>query len=191
VEYFKPLERPDWMTAEQYAALPGSLSVRECRYRVTVPGRRTRVVTLVSTLLDRRRYPASELARVYGWRWQIEGHLRDLKQTLGMDVLHCQTFLGVLKELALFVTFYNLVRRVMCAAARRQGVAPRRISFADALRWLSTALPGETPPRLTVVRERLGRAKPRVKKRRPKQFDLMRKPRSELREALSALKEAA
>jgi hypothetical protein len=191
VEYFKPLQRPDWMTAEQYAALPASLSVRECRYRVAVPGRRTRVVTLVSALLDRRRYPPSELARVYGWRWQIEGHLRDLKQSLGMDVLHCQTFMGVLKELALFVTVYNLVRRVMSAAARRQAVPPRRISFTDALRWLCTARPGEPLPRLRVVRERPGRTEPRVKKRRPKQFDLMRKPRSELRQALYEQKEAA
>jgi hypothetical protein len=31
VEYFKPLQRPEWMTPEQYAALPASLLVRECR----------------------------------------------------------------------------------------------------------------------------------------------------------------
>jgi hypothetical protein len=184
VEHFKPLQRPDWMTAEQYAALPASLLVRECRYRISIPGRRTQVVTLVTTLLDRRRYPASALAQVYGWRWQIEGHLRHLKQTLKMDVLHCQTFLGVLKELALFVTVYNLVRRVMSEAARRQQVPVQRISFLDTLRWLCQAQPGEALPRLKVVRERPGRAEPRVKKRRPKQYDLMRKPRSELREAL-------
>jgi hypothetical protein len=31
VEYFKPKERPDWLTAEPYAALPDSLVVRELR----------------------------------------------------------------------------------------------------------------------------------------------------------------
>jgi hypothetical protein len=191
VEYFKPLRRPDWMTAEQYAALPASLPVRECRYRIAIPGRRTREVTLVTTLLDRRGYPASALAQVYGWRWRIEGHLRHLKQTLKMDVLHCQTFVGVLKELALFVTVYNLVRRVMSEAARRQEVLPQRVSFVDALRWLCAARPGDPLPRLKVVPERPGRAEPRVKKRRPKQYDLMRKPRSELREALYAQKEAS
>jgi hypothetical protein len=191
VEYFKPLERPDWMTPEQYASLPPSLLVRECRYRVWIPGRRTRVVTLVSTLLDERRYPASALAQQYGRRWQIEGHLRDLKQTLKLDVLHCQTFMGVLKELALFVTVYNLVRRVMNEAAQRQNVPVQRISFIDALRWLCEARPGEPMPRLKVVRERPGRAEPRVKKRRPKQYDLMRKPRCELQQALYAQDKAA
>jgi hypothetical protein len=180
VEYFKPVECPEWMAPEQYAALPASLRVRECRYRIALPGRRTRVVTLVSTLLDERRYPASALAQVYGWRWQIEGHLRDLKQTLKMDVLRCQTLPGVLKELALFVTAYNLVRRVMNEAARRQGVPVRRISFLDALRWLCQARPGEELPRLRVLRDRPGRAEPRVKKRRPKQYKLMRRPRAEL-----------
>lgn len=191
VEYFKPLQRPDWMTPEQYDALPASLLVRECRYRVTIPGRRTREVTLVTTLLDRRRYSARALARVYGLRWQVEGHLRDLKQTLGMDVLHCQTFLGVLKELAFFVTVYNLVRRVMVEAARRQKVPVRRISFTDALRWLCEARPDEELPRLQTVRERPGRVEPRVKKRRPKQYDLMTKPRPELRQALEAVSDVA
>jgi hypothetical protein len=191
VEYFKPVERPEWMTPEQYATLPPSLLVRECRYRVAIPGRRTQVVTLVTTLLDERRYPASALAQVYGWRWQIEGHLRDLKQTLKMDVLHCQTLPGVLKELALFVTVYNLVRRVMNEAAKRQGVPVQRISFIDALRWLCEARPGEELPHLKLIRERPGRAEPRVKKRRPKQYDLMRKPRSELRAKLYAKRAAA
>jgi hypothetical protein len=108
-----------------------------------------------------------------------------------MDVLHCQTFMGVLKELAMFVTVYNLVRRVMSEAARRQQVPVQRISFIDALRWLCQAQPGEPLPRLKVVRERPGRAEPRVKKRRPKQYDLMREPRSELCEALYAQTDAA
>jgi IS4 transposase len=99
------------------------------------------VVTLVTTLLSRRRYPVSALAQVYGRRWQIEGYLRHLEQTLQMDVLHCHIFMVVLKALALFVTVYNLVRRVMSEAARRQSVPVQRISFVDALRWLCQAQP--------------------------------------------------
>ena len=84
----------------------------------------------------------------------------------------------------MIVVAYNLVRRVMAEAARRQGVAPERISFADALRWLREAKRGEELPPLRVNRERPGRAEPRVKKRRPKQYDLMNKPRAVLRAAL-------
>jgi len=191
VEYFKPQERPAWMTAAQYAALPDSLLVRELRYRIPMPGRRTREVTLVTTLLSRRRYARQALAALYGLRWGVETNLKHLKQTLGLDVLHCQTFVGVMKELTMFVTVYNLVRRVMRAAGRRQGVPPERISFVDALRWLAAARPGDELPRLKVVPDRPGRAEPRVRKRRPKQFPVMKKPRQQLRQALFDEQDAA
>jgi hypothetical protein len=78
---------------------------------------------------------------------------------------------------------YNLVRLVMLTAARQQKVDPDRISFIDALRWLRTAQPGEDVPVL-IVNPRRKRVEPRVKKRRPKPFPLMTRPRAELRQAL-------
>jgi len=190
VEYFKPKERPVWMTPEQYAALPETLVVRELRYRIAVPGRRTQVVTLVTTLLDSRRYSRRALAELYGLRWTVETNLAHLKETLGLDVLHCKTFVGVMKELTMFVTAYNLVRRVMRQAGEQQGVPAERISFVDALRWLAAARPGEALPRLRMVPERPGRAEPRVRKRRPKEYDLMNQPRAVLRQALYDQKDA-
>src|SRR4051794_6886693 len=62
VEYFKPRDRPTWMSEAEFRALPDSIVVRELRYRVEVPGFRTREVTLVTTLLDSTAYPAEELA---------------------------------------------------------------------------------------------------------------------------------
>jgi hypothetical protein len=191
VEYVKPKKRPEWMTAAEYARLPASIVVRELRYTIREAGRRTRVVTLVTTLLDPERYPAQELARLYGLRWQVETDLKHLKQTLGMDVLRCTTVAGVLKELTLFVLIYNLVRRVMCEAARRQDVEPGRISFIDAWRWLRHARPGDALPELIVNPDRPGRVEPRVRKRRPKQFPVMKRPRAALRKALLKKKVAA
>jgi hypothetical protein len=133
VEYFKPKTRPTWMSAEDYAALPASLVVRELRYQVSCRGVRTQQVTLVTTLVDPQQYQAAALAELYGQRWQIETNLRHLKQTMKMDVLHCETVQGVIKELTVFALVYNLVRSVMYAAAERQEVAVERISFADAL----------------------------------------------------------
>ena len=184
VEYVRPKKRPAWLTPEQYAQLPASIVVREVRYRIKERGRRTRVVTLVTTLLDPGHYPAKELAKLYGLRWQVETDLKHLKQTLGMDVLRCKTVEGVLKELTLFVLIYNLVRRVMCEAARRQEVRPERISFIDAWRWLRFAQPGDVLPELIVNRDRPGRAEPRVRKRRPKQFPVMKRPRAQLRKEM-------
>jgi hypothetical protein len=132
VEYFKPKDRPDWMSPEDYAALPTSLVVRELRYAVP-RGCRTREVTLVTTLLDAQVYSTKDLAELYGQRWGIETNLRHLKQTMKMDVLHCKTVSGVLKELTVFALVYNLVRAVMYEASQRQEVSVDRISFADAL----------------------------------------------------------
>jgi hypothetical protein len=184
VEYRKPPCRPDWMDRARYEALPPTLVVRELRVKVKTPGRRVHTLTLVTTLSDPAAYPKEALARRYETRWRVEVNLRPLKQTLGLDVLRCRTFKGVWKELLMFVTAYNLVRRVMVEAGRRQEVEPDRISFVDALRWLREARRGEAMPRLKVTRERPGRVEPRVKKRRPKQFDLMTKPRAVLKAAL-------
>jgi Transposase DDE domain len=184
VEYFKPDDCPAWMDAQDYQALPASLPVRELRVQVRLPGCRVQLLTLVTTLVDAKRYPKEVLARLYEKRWGVETNLRHLKQTLQMDILRCETWRGVWKELLVFVMVYNLVRRVMLAASRQQGVEPERISFVDALRWLREARRGETLPPLKINRQRRGRVEPRVKKRRPKQYDLMTKPRAELRHRL-------
>lgn len=191
VEYFKPTKPPSWMSAEQYAALPESIRVRELRYVINRRGVRTRCVTLVTTLLNAKRYSARALADLYGSRWQVETNLRHLKQTMGMDVLRCRTVAGVTKELCMFVVAYNLVRLVMLEAARRQGTSVTRISFIDALRWLRHARPGARLRELVTNPARPGRLEPRVRKRRPKQYPLMKKPRDVLRKALLSKKNAA
>jgi Transposase DDE domain len=191
VEYVKPKERPSWLTEAEYAELPATLVVREVRYTITDRKRRTRVITLVTTLLDPQRYPPEDLANLYGLRWTVETNLRHLKQTLHLDVLRCQTAEGVLKELAMVVLVYNLVRRVLWEAARRQEVAVERVSFIDAWRWLRHARPGDPLPDLVVNPERPGRAEPRVRKRRPKEFSLMRRPRAQLRKEMFRQRVAA
>ena len=95
---------------EEYAALPRLLQIRELAYRVRRPGFRVRSVTLVTTLLDPITYPAESLADLYHTRWGVETDLAHLKTTLGMDVLHCETEAGVLKEPAVFAVVDNLVR---------------------------------------------------------------------------------
>lgn len=191
VEYFKPTKRPKWMSEEDYAGLPESIVVRELRFHISHRGCRTRLVTLVTTLLDPDQYPARELIALYEKRWHVETNLRHLKQTMHMDVLRTKTVNGVTKELAMFVLAYNLVRLVMIKAAKRQKVPVERISFIDALRWLCHTEPGEPLCNLIVLPHRPHRVEPRVRKRRPKEFPLMKQPRDELRKALLQNGEAA
>jgi hypothetical protein len=184
VEYFKPPDVPAWMSREEYDALPASIIVRELRRTVCRPGLGSVTLTMVTTLLDPATYPAAELLELRLRRWDVETNLRHLKITMNMDVLRCKTEPGVRKELAVFCLVYNLVRVVMLEAARRQEVAVARVSFADALKWTRHARPGDVLPELIVNPVRLHRAEPRCKKRRPKQYSLMNKPRHVLRKRL-------
>ena len=79
---------------------------------------------------------------------------------------------------------YNLVRLVMLRAAQAQGVDVHRVSFLDALRWLCQARNDQPLCHLIVLPRRPGRFEPRVRKRRPKQYPLMKQPRDALRKAL-------
>jgi hypothetical protein len=92
-----------------------------------------------------------------------------------------------LKELAVFAIVYNLVRMVMWHSARRQHTDVERISFLDALRWFSAPSTGIPLGALLVNPIRPHRVEPRVKKRRPKSFPLMIKPRQELHQQLLQL----
>lgn len=184
VEYFKPVECPEWMSPEQLAALPDSMLVREIRFTVRDKTSRVNEVTLVTTLTDAKRYPKEKLAALYENRWWVEEHLKRLKDQIRLDILRCQSVAGVLKEMYVIVAIYNVVRRVMIEAAKKQGTRPDRISFTDALHWLRHAEPGEDLPKLREVPTRPGRAEPRVRKRRPKQYPLMILPRHEWKQAL-------
>jgi Transposase DDE domain len=184
VEWFKPVQCPAWMSREQYDALPASIIVREIERTVRLGKGRRIVVTVITTLLDPIRYPADELIELRLRRWDVETNLRHLKITMGLDVLKCKTEAGVRKELAVFCLVYNLVRVVMLQAAQRQQVPVARISFADALKWMRHARQRDRLPDLIVNPSRPDRLEPRCRKRRPKQYDLMNKPRSVLRKAL-------
>ena len=184
VEYTKPQQRPEWMDAAAYAALPETIPVRELRFHTKTPGFRTRVITLVTTLLDAQAYCVQELAALYRQRWDIETNFGHLKTTMHLDVLRCKTVEGVLKELAVYALVYNLARLVMLAAADEQKVALTQISFVDALRWLAEACDRTPSVRLHINPERKNRIEPRVRKQRPKEYPLMNRPRCQLRQQL-------
>ncbi len=84
VVWTKP-PRPDWMDEATYQSLPEQLELREVRVQVAQPGFRTKVLVVVTTLLDAAVYSAKDLATVYRLRWHAELDLRSLKVTLGMD----------------------------------------------------------------------------------------------------------
>jgi hypothetical protein len=184
VTWLKPKTRLAWLATPTLAALPESLRLREVRYHLGTPGFRTRQITLVTTRLEAAVYPVADLAELYRRRWQVETALAQLKTTMQMEVLHCQTVPGVLKELTVFALVYNLVRMAMWPSATLQPIGVARISFLDALRWLGAPNTRTPLGALIVNPERPHRVEPRVKKRRPQRFPCMITPRQELRQPL-------
>jgi len=170
--------RPKWMTVEQFQAIPLELLIREIRFVLPARGQRTRVVTIATTLLDPVLYPKEKIAELYGLRWTIETHFAELKTTLKMRRVKCQTAAGVQKEMLVYCLVYNLTHAIMLEAAKRQQVPPDRISFIDTVRWLLSAEPGEPLPHLVVNPDRKGRHQPRVVKDRRDSYQRMTKPRS-------------
>ena len=179
-----PKSKPNWMSKEQYESLPDEIQVRELRYQVKRKGFRVKQVTLLTTLLDENVFTFDELADLYRRRWEIETNFGHVKTTMKMDILKCETVDGVMRELHAFALVYNLIRQVMMQAAKNQKVPINRISFIDAMRWLQAAREGDELTALVVLPDRPFRYEPRVRKRRPKKYKLMTKPRSQLRKEL-------
>jgi len=177
-----------------WRCLGPELSVRILRYTLRRPGFRTRSVTLVTTLLDPQRYPAEQLALLYAKRWQIELWFRDIKTSMGMEVLRCQSPKMIHKELEMFFIAYNLIRCLMIRASRQHDAQLQRLSFkgtVDGVRQFSLAI-AQAPSRkkqqslieqllqsiaADLVPERPGRREPRAVKRRPKPGAWLTQPR--------------
>jgi len=193
IEYWpKPKTCPKWMDAAQYATLPRRIPVRVIRRRTRRgPGKRPITVTLCTTLLDRRAYPAEEIVALAASRWDAETNLRHLKSTLKLDVLRCKSVEGILRELAVIVLVYNLVRQVMLRAAQKQGVALGRLSFADALRLIRWTRIDQQWYAVAVNPYRPHRIEPRAVKRRHDKYDRMTRPRAALRKELQTQRQNA
>ena len=85
--------------------------------------------------------PGEQVMALYGRRWNIETDLRSLKQTVRLQHLTAKTVDMMEKELLLAVSAYNLVRAVMCLAAREAQIDPRQLSFTQVLNVVNCAWP--------------------------------------------------
>ncbi len=90
------------------------------------------------TTLD---WPVEQLVELYGRRWNIETDLRSLKRTVRLHHITAKSKEMMEKELRMAVAAYNLVRAVMCLAARRNHMDPRQLSFAQVLNIVNYAWP--------------------------------------------------
>jgi hypothetical protein len=132
---------------------------------ITVIDQSARKHILLTSLFDRKRYKAADIAGCHARRWQIETSYRELKCTmLGKALtLRSKTMDGVYQEIWGALTAYNLVRLEIAKAALAVKCEPTEISFVRAfhtiqyeLRWAAvTRSQGKLPALLQRLRERL------------------------------------
>lgn len=188
IEIHKPKVKPAWMSQTDYDQAPESITVRECASGGKV---------LVTTLLNPKQTPKNDLKKLYRQRWNIELDLRNIKTTLGMEVLSCKTPEMVVKEIWVYLLAYNLIRLLMAQAAHLADLLPRQLSFKHTLQlwiiWGQTNDGYDVDEKLDKlfiliaqqqVGRRRGRVEPRAVKRRPKPYPLLTKTREKAQEEI-------
>lgn len=194
--------RPTWMDEETYAQIPKTLELREIRYNIVEPGRRTRTIDVITTLVDSDEYSKEEIADLFGFRWNSELDIRSIKSSLNLGHVRCKSPEMVHREVWTTILGYNLIRTTAAGAALLHDKQPRQISFTGTCQyvlasWMQLSC-GLIPQRsledylllmlkqiaACEVANRPGRLEPRVLKRRRHGYPLMRKPREELRAEL-------
>jgi hypothetical protein len=172
--------------------LPAKIMVRFIKATIRIRGK-YKVAWLVTSLLDNKLYPASEIVQLYGKRWTIETLFKAVKINLSADVLRSLSPEGIGKEVAARLIAVNIVRIIMLESAIENQVDPIRISFVYAVRAIlmfSPALAIEPIWKLPeiykamlreiashLVPERPGRNEPRAVRRERKHYPSLRTTR--------------
>ena len=195
VRWYKPKQHRT-TEKEAYNALPEFLLVRETLIRIEQAGFRTKTMIVVTTILDTEQITKDDLGDLYRARWNNELDFRSLKTTMQMDDLRCKTPELVRKEVWTHVLAYNLIRTIIAQAASKHDHEPRSISFKGTVQTLEAFQPvisilgGRSKKVRTVLYDQLldaivahqvahrpNRFEPRLRKKRPKHYAFLRKPR--------------
>ena len=144
--------------------LPKTWPIRAIRYK----HRGHPVSTLLTSLLDPKLYPASEIIALYHERWELELGYDEVKTHLldRLEAIRSRSPEGVSQELWGIALAYNLVRVEMERTAAEANVPPTRISFTGSLALIRDELgrmggarfaTGTIPSRLADLRRNLKR----------------------------------
>ena len=167
-------------------------TVRVVKIKHQVKGFRTSEIVLVTTL-SKRMASVEKLAELYMKRWDVELFFRDIKVSLGMDILKSQKPRQVQKEILMYAIIYNVIRGLMYSAAKSKNISAKKVSFKGVLdqlkNWSWMFIKGgnkylklrhdfynKIVDHLLIFRPE--RVEPRCRKKRPKNYILMNLPRN-------------
>ena len=183
-------QRPNWMSQQEYDAMPKQVEVRLVDVVIEQPGFRSKKLTVATTIMDRSTYSRQWIAGVYRSRWLVELDIRAIKCSLDMDIIRGKTPAMVKTEIWSCLLAYNLIRMKMLQTSAAKGRMPRTLSFTTTMQllagtWVLAAVVlsdemvklGLEMSTSETVGDRPDRTEPRANKRRPKVLALLKKPR--------------
>jgi len=125
-------------------------------------------------------------------------YFRDIKTTMGMDILRCKTPDMIRKEILMYLIAYNCIRCLIQDIADKQTTEPQKVSFKGCIQALRQWEPYLNQNNISrqkqhdliqllyesiagkVIPFRPGRREPRAVKRRPKKYQLLTAHRHEM-----------
>ena len=198
VTWFRPRTKSKTWTRKEWNKLPSKLNIRLLKIPLIRKGFRTSEIIIATTLTDEKKYTAEDLGKLYFKRWSIELFFRDIKISMGMDILKSRTPEQIVKEITMYAICYNIIRGLILKAADLYHIDVEKISFKGTVQqlnqWLDVLINEKNSlsdfrylmdefykklvDNLLPVRE--GRSEPRTKKRRAKNYIIMNKPRKKM-----------
>lgn len=188
------------LSKEQWDDLPDEMKVRIVRYKYRTRDGQTTWMYVATSLLDATKYPYQEVCDLYHIRWHIEVKFRDIKTMLKMEFIRAKSPSLAEKTLLLVKLCYNMLYSLIQEACNEHHVDKSLISFmhtVDQVVSHSTCYKGhhkhpwkqaelhsklleKIANELLVIRP--DRHEPRARKLRPKNYQLLTKPRHIFRE---------
>lgn len=175
-----PQARQKWPT------LPATLTARLITKNI-----KGKSVSVLTSLLDAQRFPATDIVDLYAHRWEIELGYREIKQYLLQNrlTLRSKTPTLIRQELWSVLLAYNVLRFQMAQMAYSlKNVEPNELSFSQAASFIIkelTVMPAVSPGRIPevircmqemasafVLPHRRERKYPRMVKRRPQRYPI-------------------
>lgn len=197
--------RPAWMSKAQYDELPKELRLREIGYVIVKPGRKQKPFVIVTTMLgesDSEKVSKTQIASLYGFRWNVELDIRSIKSNMNLGFLRCKSPEMIRREFWVTMLAYNLIRSTIALAAGLNDRHAREVSFTTACQFVlatwSQFRDSMSQQQILMYCEQLlrsiaqsqvahrpGRIEPRVVKRRRDRYPLMTEPRGKLKKRLA------
>ena len=181
---------------KQWEALPKTIAVRVLKTEFIKKGFRPKELILVTTLTDPS-ITKEQLVALYLERWDVELYFRDIKVSLGMDILSSKSPQQVEKEIQLYSILYNVIRGMINKSKPYVKNPDRKISFKSTVdhcrNWLCAVIYNRVKSCQQfalhfykkiadcIIPFRPGRSEPRCQKRRVQKFPFMIKPREKMR----------